>query len=976
MKKFLLIFSFLLIQFLAVAQVKNEGIPSIRNYTHKDYKAASQNWAIVQDHRGVLYFGNNAGILEFDGNLWNTISLDNRTNVRSLAIDNKGRIYVGGQDDFGYLEPDAQGQLVFKSLKGKIEKQYQNFDDVWKIYTTSDGVYFCTVSGIYFLQDNQVKVYKVPAQKSEMAFFVQDKLYVPVMGKGIYELKQEKMVLIPNSSAFGQSVITAMLPAAENKVLLVTEQEGLFTYDGYTHFEPWATGVKSFLAKAKAGTAIALAEGYAIGTSQDGLLLIDNKGQPLQHLNRDKGLQNNTVRSIYQDNAGNLWLGLNNGIDYVEINSPFTLFNIKNGLPGTAYTSLMDKDRLYLGTSDGLYYRKWSNRQNPLETTGFRQIENSQGQVYNLQKIAGHLLLSHHNGAYELVDDRAVKLSDHRGAWLFMPLKDYPGYLVCGTYSGLYLYKLVGGQVQFQWKIAGFNESSRVMEEDEAGNLWVAHGYKGVYKLKLEPDLKKVQRVDFYNEKNGFPSNLFINTFKIGGKLVFTGERGVFKFNEGSERFEQHEELGKLFDENVHVRKLVEDQNGNIWFSAGEEMGILKKQPNGSYEVEKNTFSKMSGKLVGGFEHIAYYDRANVLFGTDEGFVHYHPSFLQTKNVDHKFYTLIRKIEARADGKDTLVFAGAFSASGYLSVQQPEERIPELPYRFNSLKFTYGAISYSDIDGMAYQVFLEGHDKNWSSWSPVLQKEYTNLGEGDYTFHVRARDIYNNESAEASFRFEVAPPWYRSLGAYAVYVFLGIVLLFLLKKRVDRQIYKTKLKLEKEQQKALLLQEAQHMEEVLKAEKEIIRLNNEKLENELNMKNKELASSALHVIHSLDTVEKVRNQLQLVIENVNDRESQHHLRKVLRSVEDEIKVENNWDQFELHFNQIHEDFLKRLRVDYPELTHRDIKLCAYLRMSLSSKEIASLLNLSIRGVETSRYRIRKKMNLEQEVNLTEFILKY
>ncbi|TXK28402.1 hypothetical protein FVR03_20900 [Pontibacter qinzhouensis] len=976
MKKYLLVLFFCCLQVALWGQVKNEGIPTIRNYTQKDYKAASQNWAIVQDHRGVMYFGNNSGILEFDGNYWNVIALANRTNVRSLAIDKKGRLYVGGQDDFGYLVPDAQGQLTYVSLKPQIEKQYQNFDDVWKIYPASEGVYFCTTSAIYFLQHNKVKVYKVPAEKSEVAFFLQEKLYVPVIGRGIYELKQGQMVLIPNSQAFSQRVITAMLPAADNKVLLVTEQNGIFLYDGYSHFEPWGTEVHDFLAEAKAGTAIALAEGYAIGTSLDGLLLIDTNGLPRQHLNRDNGLQNNTIRSIYQDNAGNLWLGLNNGIDYLEINSPFTLFNIKNGLPGTAYASLMDKDRLYLGTSDGLFYKNWSNTESPLQASAFRLIGNSQGQVYNLQNIAGHLLLSHHDGAFEVINDKAYRLSDHRGAWLFMPLKTFPGYLICGTYSGLYLYKLVNGNMQYQWKIDGFNESSRVMEEDEEGNLWVAHGYKGVYKIRLDPSLTKTQQVSYYNEQHGFPSNLFINAFKIGGKLVFAGERGVFSYNKATDRFVVHEEFNRLFENNVHVRKLVEDQNGNIWFSAGDELGMLKKQPNGSYEVEKKAFSKMKGKLVGGFEHIAYYDRSNVLFGTDEGFVHYHPSFLQTSNVDHVFNALIRRVEAAADGQDSLVYAGAFAENEVAAVQQPAHFSPRLPYAFNSVKFTYGAISYSDADGMEYQYFLEGHDKNWSPWTKVLQKEYTNLQEGTYTFQVRARDIYNQVSSAATYQFEVSPPWYRSIWAYAVYVVLGLGVLYLVKQLVSRHINQTKLKLEQEQQKALRLKEAQHAEEVLKAEKEIIKLNNNQLENELNLKNKELASSAMHVMHSLETIEKVRFQLQDVIDHVNDRDALHQLRKVLKSVEEEIKFENNWEQFELHFNQIHEDFLKRLRDDFPELTHRDIKLCAYLRMNLSSKEMASLLNLSLRGIETSRYRIRKKMNLEQEVNLAEFILKY
>ena len=209
-----------------------------------------------------------------------------------------------------------------------------------------------------------------------------------------------------------------------------------------------------------------------------------------------------------------------------------------------------------------------------------------------------------------------------------------------------------------------------------------------------------------------------------------------------------------------------------------------------------------------------------------------------------------------------------------------------------------------------------------------------------------------------------------------MYVLLGLLLAYLIWKMMDRRVHIAKIKLQQEQEKALRLQEAQHMEEVLKAEKEIIRLNNEKLESELNHKTQELTSSALHVMQNVEAVHKVKEQLQRLMDDVSEKETRHQLRKILRAVEEEIKIENNWEQFEIHFNQVHQDFLKRLSQDYPELTHKDLKMCAYLRLNLSSKDIASLLKLSLRGVETSRYRIRKKMNLEQDENLADVIMRY
>ncbi|WP_242927563.1 two-component regulator propeller domain-containing protein [Pontibacter vulgaris] len=953
------------------AQVRNEGIPYIRNYKLTEYQASPQNWSVVQDHRGIMYFGNNYGVLEFDGNYWRLLGLPNRSIVRSLAISKSGRVYVGGQNDFGYLQPDKQGMMAFVSLKNAIKGDDRNFADVWNIYTHDDEVFFCTVSGIYHYKNEKVKVYRAPADPSGFPFYVQGRFFVPVLGKGLYELRDEKLTHVPGSEKIASYSIASILPYPGGKALILTEENGIFIYDEYSGFSQSNWGIEDFLKKNKINIATTLTEGYAIGTTLNGILIIDTDGIPRQHLNRERGLQNSTVRSIYQDKKGNLWLALNNGIDFIESNSPFTLFDTRMGVPGTAYTSLFDNNKLYLGTSDGLFYKQVSAQENPLNPIPLQGIANSEGQVYNLQKINGKLLLSHHKGPFEIIDNKAVKLSEHQGSWMFMQLKKHPEYMVCGTYYGLLLYKMVNGQLVFQRKLEGFNTSARIMEEDSDGNIWVAHGYVGLFKLKLADNLQKIDKVSFYNQKHGFPSDLGINVFKINGRLVFTGLSGVYTYNKSTDRFEIYDELNKHFDKTKQVRKLVEDKEGNIWFSAGNEMGFIRKLSNGSYETIKNVFNKLEGKLVGGFEHLAYYNNQHVLIGIDEGFVHYRPTFLQNNILEDKFNVLVRQVKVTAQATDSLVYGGANPGQ-----ESGAKQVSSFLYKFNSLKFTYGAIVYDGIEHVQYQYYLEGFDEGWSPWTNALQKEYTSLREGTYTFHVRARNIYNQESEEATYTFRILPPWYRSAWAYMVYALLGVFAIFLLRKIIKIRIRRAEEQLQQEQEKALKLKEAQHKEEVLKAEKEIIRLNNEKLEHELNHKSRELSSSAMHVMQNMEAVYKVKNQLEEVMEQVSDKETRHQLRKILRSVDEEIKIENNWEQFEAHFNQVHQDFLKRLSIDYPDLTQKDLKMCAYLRLNLSSKEIASLLKLSLRGVETSRYRIRKKMNLDQDVSLTESILKY
>jgi ligand-binding sensor domain-containing protein/DNA-binding CsgD family transcriptional regulator len=948
--------------FLVHAQSRFDGIPYIRNFSRQDYNSSPFNWSVVQDKRGVIYVANNYHILEFDGNSWKALPLPNRTVIRSLAIDTKGTVYVGGQADFGYLQPDARGEVAFVSLKSKIDPKHHTFADVWRILVTEQGIAFCTSAGIYYLHNDRIAF--IPTAHEELGltsyFYISQRLFVCTERKGIFELRNGELVLVPESEGISSYNITAMLPFPGNRILLVTQKHGLFLYDGYSTFSPWQFEGQEFLTNNVLVCAAAISKGYVLGSSHDGVLMITKEGNLLLHINKEKGLQNNGVEYIFPDHNGNLWLALRDGVDYIEINSPFTIFNGKSGIAGAGFTSFMEGDRMYLGTSEGLYFLDQKN-DSPSLNSHFTLIPGSEGQTYNLQKVDGELYLTHNNGLFRVKGTSLERVGTQTGAWLFFPVRTHPGYYICGSYTGMFLYKSEGGKLRFLWKIKGFDESSRVMEQDDEGNIWVAHGYLGLFRIRLSDDLAKAEKVDFYNSAHGFPSNVFINVFKVNNQIVFAGERGIYTFNHEKNAFIPDELFNSLINKNSHTRKLIEDNEGNIWFSSGDEIGVLKKRSGQNYEVTKTIFNKLQRRLVGGFEHIAYYDERNVLIGTDDGFVHFDPSF--NFNSDQTFATLLRRVEITSE-KDSLLSAGWFSLYGDPRAQ-PEDSIPSLPYSMNGLRFTFSATSYEDAPKVQYQYKLEGYDANWSAWSGFTSKEYTNLKEGDYTFMVKSRDIYNREGSIASYSFTVRPPWYRTAWAYLLYSILVMAALYMVN-RIAKY----------EQQKRMKLKEIQHQEEVLRAEKEIIKLNNEKLENELSHKNKELASSAMHIVHNAETIQKIRNSLVTALEAVQDNEAKTQIKKVLRSISNETTLENNWEQFEHHFNQIHQDFLIRLRKEYPDLTHSDIKLISYLKLNLSTKEIAPLLNLSVRGVEASRYRIRKKMNLSPSVNLTEYILKY
>lgn len=977
-KKILFFICFIFICTHSKAQIKSIGIPNIINFSRKDYNASTQNWAIVQDKRGVLFFGNNDGLLEFDGVNWKSLQMPNNSVVRSLAIDDNGKIYVGAFNEFGFLQATKNGKLDYKSLVDLVPDELRNFGDIWKIHPVENGIIFQSFTEIFLYQNNKITAI---AQKRDFhfSFYVNDEFYITEKSRGLLRLENEKLIQVKGGEIFNNDIWT-MLPFNTFKTLIGTENNGLFILENDS-VRPWKLPINNFLKQNQIFCATKVKESYfAIGTILDGLIVIDENGTIIQHVNRDKGLQNNTILSIHADNYDNLWLGLDNGIDYVNINSPFT--NIVNESKiGAGYVSYIFNKRLYLGTNQGLFYKKWVQPTNLLpDTLEFEIVENTQGQVWNLFEYKNTLFCGHNNGTFIINDNNKAELiSDVKGGWLLFNLPDKDSILIQGTYSGLVKYEL---QADGNWKtsrIKGFSESSRVIEYylgKDYYTLWISHGYKGVYKVNLSRDLKQIVSVDFFDASNGLSTNYGNVVLKFKDDIIFANHTGIYNFDDEKQMFVLNNELNQLFGDRGALRKIVNDKNGRQWFIQGEEIGLVKQLSDGNYKISRMQFKSFAGNFIGSFEHLFPYKDNNIIIATEEGFSHYSVDF--SKDKDIPFYALIRSVEIP---NDSLIFGGAFlDSTKHLTTSQFPNKIPVLPYKLNDLKFEFSATHFENIDDIEYQFILKGYDENWSEWNKKTLKEYTNLNEGNYEFMVKARDIFNNESKTTSYKFVINPPWYRSILAYILYFLTFIISAWIAVRFIQKRIEREKKFLQLKQRKELNQQKINHENEVLSAQQEINKLRNEKLriENEKNraeveLKTKELASYAMQITQKNESLYNIKEQLKHISNKVNP-DAQKYLQKLIKNIEKNTNQKEDWEKFEVYFDQVYEDFTKRIREKYPDLTPNDIKLCAYLRMNLSTKEIAPLLNISIRGVEISRYRLRKKLNMPQNENLIDFMM--
>jgi len=935
--------------------IKSIGVPYIQNYTKGMYLSGNQNWSIANSRNGLMHFGNAQGLLTFDGKYWKQYEMPDRQIVRAVATDNSGKVYTGSYGDFGYWSI-KHNRMSYTSLKSLIPGKKPLNSEVWKIYPDGNRVLFQSFSDIYIYQNNKITIVRPPGSYLFL-HQIGNRFIVEVLGKGLFELKGSELIELKHEGLLVPTDVLSILPFKGGKLLIGTRKNGLYLYDG-TSYQAFDTQATPFLKTYQLNNgAKILNKYYAYGTILNGIVIIDENGRIIQRINKSSGLQNNTVLSLHIDQEQNLWAGLDNGIDRIELNSPLYFYFDKTGQFGTVYSSLISKGNIYLGTNQGLFYSKWSpGAGNPFD---FKLISQSQGQVWELMEIDGQLFCGHNDGTFRVTDGTLQKVSEASGGWTLKKLKSNPQYLIQGTYNGLVLFKKdINGAWKYFIKIANFGEPSRYVEQDTKGDIWVSHAYKGVYRLTLSPDLTKVISSNYYDEKNGLPSAYHINAFPFENKLVFSSDKGFYLYDEVSNRFNKYQALNNKLGAFATSNRIIPAGNHKYWFINRGKTGFADFSIPGKSKVETNLFSVLDGRMVQYYENISEISQDIYLISVDDGFVVYNDGNTSSKQQQNLPAVLVRGIYDLTDSYKIISDNG--NAGDAIAI----------PYNRNNIRITYALPYYRQAD-VKYQFLLEGYSKHWSDWSAASQKDFTNLSWGKYRFLVQATSNGEDKSEITVFEFEILPPFYASKLAFVFYVLVLGGLLFLFKKLYEQKLLKDKLKitaklqLEKEE---ILKREAEI------TERQIAKLEREKLQAELAGKNRELANSAMSLVYKNELLQKLSQEISK-LKDVNGKLiSEDQQRKIQHVITEGMNDERDWVLFENSFNDAHESFFKKLKAKHPDLVPNDLKLCAFLHMNMSSKEMASLLNISLRGVEIRRYRLRKKLNIPHDMNLTEFLM--
>ena len=968
----ILILSLLLVSPIE-AQIKKIGIPFITNYNPKTYKAASENGDVVQDSKGMMFFANHFGIMQFDGVRWSIVTQpENRSMVRSLAIDKNDKIYVGAQGDFGFTAQLPNGQYRYTSLVKLLPVSARNFGDVLHITIQNGNVIFFSYEGIFIYKNKEIRVLKSKASFDDF-FEVNQEIYVLDNERGLLKLKSDLLIAISNAQKFAGMKIRKIFKTKKG-LLLCTQKNGLFIYSD-NQIKPFVTEVDHLLKQNQISAGIQLSDGYfGIGTRQTGLIVIDGSGNLIQHINKQIGLQNDYVTNLKTDKEGNLWVTLKGGISMIQISSPLSKILDTSNSETKIYSSQIYQNKLYIATDNGLFSLDWEAYKNGnREDANFQHISGMSENVWNIGVFGNSLLAFEKNGIYEVSGNSAKRLAKVDGAWKGILVPNHPDLLLAGGYNGLYLLKKINNSWVYQHKIKGFQESSRIIETDNNGNFWIAHGYKGIFKLQFNTEFDSVSNVQFYNQEHGFPSSLFLNTFKIDNQIFFGTTKGVYKQSTSSNKMIPDAIFKKYLGMENHIRLLKEDNLNNIWYVSGENTGKMTKKANGSFAVEELPFRKLRYLYVPGFENIQTTTKGDVFFGTQDGLIHYNS--VKNKKYQTKYKAVITEVKCIFP-KDSLLFSSRYDVLPNKTKSAEKEISRVLSYSNNAVHFSFSSLFYDEADATKYEYWLEGFEPKWSEYSLQTEKEYTNLPENEYVFHVRAKNIYDVVSEEAVFRFEILPPWYRTIWAYILYLILFGVLIYTIIKYQKNLAERDRQQLILNQEKELLQNRAELNEQKLALEQENMVIMRENLETTINLKNAKVASNTVNLIHLNEILLSIKELIAQIDKKNDPNVNFSLLTKINKLIDHELQGDKHWNEFEEIFNQLHDNFMQRLKTSYPELTPRDMRLCAYLRMNFNTKEIAPLLGISVRGVEDTRYRIRKKLQLPSDTNITEFILNF
>ena len=896
-------------------------LPPVYNYKLSEYSGGSKNWDLAINKEGELFAANNEGLLYFNGEDWSLNKLPNNTVVRSVAAVGDS-IYTGSYEEFGYWKKNELGKLFYTSLTHLIKNHSFTSEEFWEIKEIDNAIVFRSFPSIYILRAGEIEVVSPSEIISDLISY-KNRVIVAGRDKGLYELKEDKLILFDGQQYLRDKNITDMI-SFDDGILVGTKLNGCYFFDG-EKIEPWKTGVNDDLKSQQLNKMVNLGNGkIAFGTIKNGMYLFDRATDRSQVFNGVSGLQNNTVLSILQ-NQDQLWLGLDNGLTRIKLKNPVTYYTDFTGVLGTVYDLAQYKDKIYLGSNTGVFY---------FEGDELNFIEGTQGHVWDLEVIEGDLLIGSNTGTYRIKNNILERISSFTGGYQIQRIPERSASYIQGTYNGLALFRKLNNDSWQTERIKGLDFPTEQICFETSQILWAVNHNEGLFRIHFNGDYSKIEKLQRFN-KADLPNKFDLKVYNVKNNIVFYSGENWFKYDAISDRIVEFSEF-KKYDGN----ELLFSDDNRFWLihETGNKGLIFNDLRKDSLLV---TDLQLIKRLVPDAKRMIKSTDSTNFITLSDGFAKINSTALLRQSKKSKLPVPI------------------------LNILQDESNIYAIPGNTEKLKIPYKnshhiaiSITSPQLIQPRYLYQLKG-PKEYEEIVESGHIKFQNLPYGNYSFQVSTIGIDNKTSKKRTFKFEISPPWYLSWSSFLGYFILGVFGFLVVRNYNRKKVRRKKSELEKQMKK-------EQQEQIAKLEKE-------KMTQEIKLKQNELTNTTLNIAKKNEMILELKN---LLLMNKEKFSNSQHYRSFMKKLNNSVNDTEDWKHFEINFKELHQDFFERLLKSYPRLTSKDLKLCAYLKMNLSTKEISPLMGISIRGIEIHRYRLRKKLGLDGTENLSNFLITF
>jgi len=860
---------FVFLLFLFVSPIYGSWTPVVNNFEVKDYQAGAQNWGIAVQKNGWIYIANNYGLLEYDGCQWRLFGLSNSTAVRCVTIDDSGRIYAGGRNQYGFFTSNRMGELAYTSLSDSLPRTYKDFGEVWRIISHQGNLFVQTRQLLICHIDGQIQVID-PGAVIEAIAMVNGSLYIAT-NRDIYMLVGKRLHTLHGSDLLQNAMVSQMIEMDGN-LLIATDCNGLFIYNGET-IHPFHTDADVALRRYQIYAMANYDNLLIIGTVQQGVIVLSKQGKYISQITRDEGLQNNTVLSLSVEGY-NLWVGLDRGISKIPISQNILFLHDASTDYGSGYAYCNHHGVNYWGTNHGLYYQT-------TPSSSLKFVDGSQGQVWSLDLVGDQLFCSHNKGLYRVSNGRLQPLLNE-GCWHVKAIDAKQA--IVGTYNGFYHLSHQSGK-WFIKRLSGFSGTA------------LYYSYSG----------------------------------ELNAVLV-----------KGSDSI-------LCFDLNLEHSQLVAHTINSSDYRVSEDGEIIPASTSSAHSFAWSYLAEQH-LLIDGF-YKSYLTRDSfIIVGGLDGFYRFDARALT--NPEQQLY--FRRVTITSPYRQLIYGEGTMPASSNVTLD---------PGTY-TLNVTLSGNNTS-IVSPRFATRLWPVEKEYSTFSSSCSHLFAGMQPGRYRLDVKMLDGLTGDTWSRSLAISIKYPFYRQWWALCLYGLLLAALIYYAVYRVRQFAREKAERIQREKDQELQKQQLQ-----------ILQLEKNQTQNKLKSKSQELSHMLLTEANRKEWSQNVLGDLRRITDLLNTENfaeaktrTQALQSKLIRNTESGL----DWKRFEINFDLVHEQFIAHLKEHYPWMSKQERQLCIYIKMGLLTKEIAPLMNISVRGVEMLRYRMRQKMGLPESGNIKKWL---